>query len=239
MRDLVLFLFVSVALLGCGGGGGGNSSTPPLSSVNEYPGSIDNNFNDGLTGKLYYNGIYHYRELKLATGQIHDLHGINLHGVSMPNRDATVFVQDYNEAASGEYTNEDIVFFYSDSQEIGRTEINCHIGEVRLSPDGQYVLFPWFGKNYDSGQLVVMERYGKWERHFGIVNSRAYDWSSDGKVFFSYNKEIFLVENISTGEPVKVAATPGFVYDLNVSPDGTKFAFSGSPGSEKKGHIYT
>lgn len=75
-----------------------------------------------------------------------------------------------------------------------------------------------------------MERHGNWERNFGVVNSRAYDWSPDGKVFFSYNKELFLVDNLSTSEPVRVAVTSEFVYDLNVSPDGKKLAFSESSG---------
>lgn len=235
MRNLVPLLFVSVALFGCGGGG---SSSAPPASVGENTGSSDGNLNGGLAGKLYFNDIYFYRELDLAKGEFRNLHGINSDGYSMPNRDATEFVQEYNEAASGDYNNEDIVFFNSDGQEIGRQEINGRIGEVRLSPDGQYVMFSWFSKGYGSGELVVMGRNGDWERNFGFVNTRAYDWSPDGKVYFCNDKNLFVVGNILADEPVLVSATANNVYHLNVSPDGEKLAFAGSQGGIKDGHIY-
>ncbi len=238
MKNLPHFFLISVVLFGCGGSGGGHSSVPPQSVVSEDPGASANNFNDGLTGKLYYNSVYHYRELNLATGKIRNLHRINLHGPSMPSRDATEFVQDYNEAASGNYENEDMVFFNSDSQEIGRREMKGDIGEIRFSPDGRFVLFSWSSDRIGASELVVMDRYGTWERNFGQVNTRAYDWSPDGKIVFCNDKNLFIVDDFQTSEPVIVSATSNNVYHLNVSPDGTKIAFEGSPGGLKEGHIY-
>lgn len=234
-------LVFTLLVAGCGGGGGGGGS-PNSSGLGGGDGGSTQSFNGGLTGKIYHDLQGAYRELDLATGQLRLVYDYYIGDYAMPDREGQEFAVGANTSENGSYNDEDVIFFDPTGKETDRRVISGEVrGVVRISPDHRYFAFYWY-KNSENNGLMVLERNGDWERNFGDINGRGFDWTSDGKLVFSNDNVIYRVDDVRASEPEKIAELPTdtwqYALGLNISPDDKKIAFWFKGQGEYTGHIF-
>lgn len=237
----VCILSIELVMAGCGGGGDSGSQNQP---ANSNVGSSEENLNGALYGKLYYNQSNHYVSVDLATGEQTSpfSYDMNEGSAPTPSWDGTEFAQVFPILNSGYEYDYSMVFTDSAGQVTGQREIIARLmgtrtGAGKIGPNNRFVIYDW----QDGGQsgTVVFDRDSTWERDFGRTNFHSYTWTSDGKIVFAVNGTIYKVDDIISGPPIEIATIPIAVYELRVSPDGSRIAFWGSPGgSFTDGHIY-
>ncbi len=238
MKSLVNILSISTMLILSACGGGESGSPQSGAAVENTNGSSLPGVNGWLTGKLYYGNSKYYDELNVATGTVRHIYNYYVGNNAMPNPGGQEFAHGSNDSESS-YKMEDIVFFNLEGQETGRRAINGRVDDVvKISPDDKYVAFRW-NVSQDAGGLIVLERHGSWERNFGSSSIAGYDWTSDGRLVFSREKDIFVVDNLVSGDPRKIASLSGYPFSIGVSPDNRKIAMLVTPDDVNRAHVFT